>query len=179
MSRFSGKCDFLDSLEIRDIVDDLEKFNSWKKKTVIYINREELEFETIKDLVPYYTHIITLSHFSDNKNIVHLSSKSWLELEEERYFPTPYRIKRMHEFDDYVRKMGKEPVWSIPLEKRDKWTPCPLGEPYFCEPKLNNGSGSRYEKRFCPYMYSKRRSRPCKLDRIIQREKGDNNELSD
>lgn len=168
MSVWTGKCDLQDYLEIYDILDDAEKFNEWKAKTEIYIKDELIEFVTVEDLIPYYTHIIAMSCGSKEKNTIHLSSKSWLEIEEERYFPSPYRLARMHEFDEFVKANGKEPIWVIPLEERDKWAPCPLGEKYFCEPKLNNGEGTKFETRFCYWMYYNRKA-PCKLQKRLNK----------
>ena len=172
MCRWCGKCSFLDDLEMHDVLDNDEKFEEWKAKTTIYIKDEPLHFETKEDLIPYYTHIIAMSVCSQEKNTIHLSSKSWLEIEEERYFPSPYRLQRMHEFDEFVKANGKEPIWHIPLEERDKWKPCPLGEKwYFCEPKLNNGTGTKFETRFCPYMFARRTKFPCKLQKQLDKRK--------
>ena len=164
MSRFSGKCDFYDFLEIRGILNNEKNFEDFKKKSVVYVNDVPLKFDNIKDLMPYYTHIIGIQFSDSERTVVHLSSKSWLEIEDERYFPSQYRLTMMKEFDDFLKSNGTKINWDIPLETREKWTPCPLGESYFCEPKLKNGTGTAYETRFCPYMYANRKM-PCKLQK--------------
>jgi hypothetical protein len=169
--KWCGKCSFLDYLNIHGVIDNPEKFKEWKAKTEIYVKDIFLGFETAEDLIPFYTHIIGMSYGSQEKNIIHLSSKSWLELEEERYFPSPYRLEMMHKFDEFVKANKKEPIWFIPLDERDKWNPCPLGEPYFCEPKLNNGTGTKFETKFCPYMFARRTQFPCKLQKRLDKRK--------
>lgn len=161
MSRFSGKCDFLDNLEMRGVLDSQEKFEEFKKRSKVYVGDELLVFDTPEDLIPYYTHIISFASYNKERGrVIHLTKRSWLEIEEERYFPSTYKLRMMQKFDRFVRENGKEPVWAIPLSEREKWTPCPLGEPYFCEPKKRNGEGSKKETRFCPYMYANRKF-PC------------------
>lgn len=168
IGRFSGKCDLQDNLSIYGVLNDDKKFEEWKAKTKIYVKDIPLHFETKEDLIPYYTHIIAASFANKEKNIIHLSSKSWLEIEEEKYFPSEFRIRQMKEFNNFVRENGKEPIWHIPLEVRDKWKPCPLGEKYYCEPKLKNGEGSKFETRFCPYMFASRKF-PCKLQKDLEK----------
>ena len=121
MSKFSLRCDFLDHLEMTGVLDSQEKFEEFKVRSRVYINRypdedELLTFEAPEDLIPYYTHIIGSACYNNGTgNYIRLTSKSWLELEEERYYPTRYRLRLMKEFDQFVREHGKEPLWAIAL----------------------------------------------------------------
>lgn len=178
MGEFSGKCDFQDELDMSGVLDSKENFQNFKNKTKVYLGGwidggNLLTFETPEDLIPYYTHIVTSCVFNKEQGgIIHLSKKSWLEMEEEKYRPSPYRLRAMKRFDSFVREHGKAPLWSISLEEREKWTPCPLGEPYFCEPKLKNGEGSKAETKFCPYMYANRKM-PCRLQKMREKRKSE------
>ena len=60
MSKWSGKCDFCDHLEM---VSAKEKFKEFKEKTKLYIfiskgkkhYEEEIKFSVYEDLIPYFT----------------------------------------------------------------------------------------------------------------------------
>lgn len=83
MSKFSGKCDFADSLEINKYT--LEELQN---NVLIYIgnNPEPLHIEKMSDLIPYYPYLIGMA-YHDNKErkaIINLSSESWVD-REERY----------------------------------------------------------------------------------------------
>lgn len=77
MSRFSGKCDLADTIDIHD-----EKILNAK----IYVgnSNKPLQINEIKDLIPYYPHIIGAACFDnvDGKSVIHLSSESWVDHEE-------------------------------------------------------------------------------------------------
>lgn len=79
MSKFSGKYDFADHVEMSGVNNVLQ--------SDIYIAGQRLDLRSEKDLVPYYPHIIIMSYCDHNthKSIVHLSEKSWVDIEEERY----------------------------------------------------------------------------------------------
>lgn len=81
MSRFSGKCDFADSLEIHEYT--LEELQN---NVIIYIghNTEPLHIESMSDLIPYYPHIIGLGCYNniERKSEIHLSSESFVDFEE-------------------------------------------------------------------------------------------------
>lgn len=79
MSRFSGKCDFCDVIEIMGLEHVL--------KCEIYVGDELVELKSLRDCIPLYPHIVT-SSYTDRKNmtgVIRLSSRSWVDLEEERY----------------------------------------------------------------------------------------------
>ena len=172
MGRFTGKCDFQDHIEMRGHIENQEAFEKFKENTKVYIghgvNEKRLEFETMDDLIPYYTHIISASCSSDGKGSIWLSSKSWLEIEEDRYWPNTYRTERIKKFDEFVRSHGKTPLWATSIEERESWTVCPLGECYYCEPKIKHGTGKPSETTFCPYMYANRKF-PCKYQKMLEK----------
>lgn len=81
MSKWSGKCDWADSLEIHNYT--LEELQN---NVEIYVgsSSEPLHIEKMEDLIPFYPHIVGFAFFNNekNKSIVHLSSESWVETEE-------------------------------------------------------------------------------------------------
>lgn len=89
MSKFSGKFDLYDAICIMgdgNIETGFEKFNG----TRLYIGDKtnQLEYKTLKDLVPYFPYIPKTS-YSDNtdstKSMIVLTEKSWNELRKEKY----------------------------------------------------------------------------------------------
>ena len=167
MSKWTGKYDFCDYLEMQDAAHNFENFKSTTKLYIWAVNKsdwskKEIQFTEYVDLIPYFTHIVSVSICNNGIKNVILSSKSWLEREEEKYWPTQHSLTLMHEFDEYVRENGRAPLWTIPLLVREQWKKCPLNQDFFCEyKKLKSG------KRFCPYMYARKTStgRICKLKR--------------
>ena len=80
MSKWSGKCDMYDSLiEIRNYT--LEELQNNVK---IYVgkNTEPLHIEKMEDLIPYYGYIIGSAYYTDGNSVIHLSSESWVDIEE-------------------------------------------------------------------------------------------------
>lgn len=79
MSRFSGKCDFCDHIEIHGLNSILS--------SDIYIGRNiiPLRFETEKDLIPYYPHLVSIAAWNKdtNKSNIILSEDSFVDREEE------------------------------------------------------------------------------------------------
>lgn len=78
MSKFSGKCDFYDHIEIFGVDDTLS--------SDIYIGRNiiPLRFETEKDLIPYYPYLIAMSVWDNEtkKGMIVLSEESFIDREE-------------------------------------------------------------------------------------------------
>lgn len=172
MSRWSGKCDFYDTLSIHNVIDNPDGFNKFIKKFKITIgnNDDVLIFNKPEDFIPYYTHLVGSMCFGPEGGSIHLSKYSWLELEDEKYFPSTYRTDRIKEFDAFVKSNGYEPIWRTPISEREFWKKCPLGEPYYCEPKLKNGEGQGIDTVFCPYMYANRKF-PCKKEKYDNKSK--------
>lgn len=82
MSKFSGRCDLADVI---DICGGFEKFK--KVTSVIYVGESDVpvKCEKIQDIIPYYPYIITSSISQNGKNVYWLSSKSWVDIEEKLY----------------------------------------------------------------------------------------------
>lgn len=81
MSRFSGKCDFCDEIEIFGLEHILN--------SEVYVgdSKEPLKLTCLADCVPYFPYIVCLSHHDTKKNCGHiwLTDKSWVDIEAERY----------------------------------------------------------------------------------------------
>lgn len=82
MSKFSGKCDLADIIDIYGGYDKIKEYE-------IYVGDLEhpLIHNCLRDLVPYYPYIeiIGYGNHETNKGTIILSKKSWVDIEEERY----------------------------------------------------------------------------------------------
>lgn len=158
MSMWSGKCDFYDHLEISSVKENFEKFKNntklYKWNSDIDDKKEEIKFETFEDLIPYFTHLVSIAVNVNGKQNIILSSKSWLE--NDQYCPTQYRLSEMQRFDKFVRESGKTPLWNISPEEMLTWAVCPLNEPYFCEFNRYKLGRDGKKEHLCPYMYSRK-----------------------
>lgn len=97
MSRFSGKCDFYDEIEIFGL-------DSILASTVCLNGQDEpLKLTCLEDCIPYYPHIVPCAYHNnvDRVHTIYLTSKSWVDLEEERYGKL-----RAHDF--YRRELREE-----------------------------------------------------------------------
>ena len=94
MSKFSGKCDFYDEIEIFGLDRVL--------MGEVYLGEADLPLAlgSYTDCIPFFPHIVTMSFTSEGRTIIRLSEKSWVDIEERRYGKMP-----MH---DYYRKLLKE-----------------------------------------------------------------------
>lgn len=78
MSKFSGKCDFADHIEIFGVESILN--------SKVYVNGiGPLKFESEKDMIPYYPYIIWTSYISKEDGVIHLSRKSFIDSEDEEH----------------------------------------------------------------------------------------------
>lgn len=109
MSRFSGKCDFYDEIEISGLECILNS------KVYVGNSSEPLKLTCLADCVPYYPYIISVAHFDSERKCayIRLTDKPWPDIEEERY---GNRL-RMH---DYYRQalqdeleLAKNPGYSM------------------------------------------------------------------
>lgn len=105
MSRFSGKCDFCDEIEIFG----LERILN----SDVYVgdSEEPLKLTCLADCVPYYPHIVSVAHHDNvtNRSYIRLSSKSWVDIEIERYGKF-----RLH--DHYKEELRKELIRAQSLD---------------------------------------------------------------
>lgn len=115
ISRYSGKCDFRDTLEIHEYT--LEELQNNVK---IYVGNsgEPLHIEKMEDTIPYYPCIIGSAWFdnTERKAVIHLSSKSHVDNEEREFLESELknilkiynRCKRKNigfDIDDVVKKV--------------------------------------------------------------------------
>ena len=84
MSNFSGSCDVYDSFVMIHNYTDEELKNNVK----VYIGRDNrlLELNSIKDLIPYYPHLISSACYNNTERAahIHITVNSSVEYEEER-----------------------------------------------------------------------------------------------
>ena len=79
MSKFSGKCDFYDEIEIFGLE------NILKSKVYIGDNKKPLTLTCREDCIPYYPYVVTASAKTNNVGTIFLTNKSWVDIEAERY----------------------------------------------------------------------------------------------
>lgn len=96
MSRFSGKCDFCDEIEICGLDHVLN--------CEVYIgdNEDPLPLKCLEDCIPYYPYIVVTAGMDNVRKagVLRLSNRSWVDIEEERYGHL-----KMHDiFRDELRK---------------------------------------------------------------------------
>lgn len=81
MSKYSGKCDFADHINIHGM-DSV-------RKSKIYLGYDNfiagisLNIKSERDAMPFYAHIISFCSMRDGVGNVILTERSWLDLEEE------------------------------------------------------------------------------------------------
>ena len=124
ISKWSGKADFADSIEIHGGIDFL---NNWK----VYIYEKQpdgtykdklLHFEKESDVVPYYAHIIGCAFHDnkENKHVIHLSSKSYPDSHEEELLG--YYLKTLIRYYNYCKRKKIEFNVNDALKKFSEWT---------------------------------------------------------
>lgn len=79
MSRFSGKCDFCDLIDIFG----LDKILN----SIIYVGDKRVELKSRRDCIPYYPHIERMGGWDakEGRGVFFLTDRSWVDIEEERY----------------------------------------------------------------------------------------------
>lgn len=104
MSKFSGKFDFYDEIEIFGL--------DYILSAKIYVDgkNEPLNLTCQKDCIPYYPYIVSIASYSKNP-VLHLTAKSWVDIEEEQY-----GHMRVH---DLYRELLKEEMEKYSLEESD------------------------------------------------------------
>ena len=106
MSKYSGKCDVYDSvIMINNIID-------FKKLKIYAYNNEiiPLRIDSQKDLMPYYSFLTSFrSGNKDGDCIIHLSSQSWVDIEEKE------RLEyKMDDLKRYYRSCKRK---KVPFDK--------------------------------------------------------------
>lgn len=93
MSRYSGKCDLFDSFVMIHNYTDEELKNNVR----VYLGKSDtpLKLETIKDLIPYYPHLISVGCYdnTERKSVIYITSKSFVDIEEQETLE--YYLKRI------------------------------------------------------------------------------------
>lgn len=95
MSRFSGKCDFCDEIDIFGLD------NILKSKVFVGPSKEPLKLTCRKDCVPYYPYVVVASSSNNGVGVFFLTAKSWVDIEEEKYGKHPI-------FDCYREQLKEE-----------------------------------------------------------------------
>lgn len=84
ISRYSGKCDWCDTLEIHEYT-----LKELQNNVKIYVGNSEepLYIEKMEDTIPYYPYIIGSAWFdnAERKAVIHLSSESFIDSEERKF----------------------------------------------------------------------------------------------
>lgn len=107
-----GKCDFRDDL-IKIWADGSdEQVEAFLQKSKIYVGDfGPLNLEKFEDCIPYFHHIIASASFSkDSGNVIHLSSKSYLDIREEETLENVY--KQVHNYYEKCKRLKKVMDWE-------------------------------------------------------------------
>lgn len=79
MSRYSGKCDWKDTIDIHEYtLDDLQN----RVKVYVGDSKKPLYIEKMSDMIVYYPYIVSSACFSKENSTVFLSSESYVDREE-------------------------------------------------------------------------------------------------
>ena len=122
MSRWSGKCDVADHFWMRAETDEDVQKEIDKTNFYMWINdrRVKLDIHTVKDLVPYYPFLISMSVWDGEHGTVVLSKESFVDREEREFMEWNLR--------DAIKEYKKCKRKKIPfdpkayLEKHTWWT---------------------------------------------------------
>lgn len=119
ISKWSGKCDLYDSFVMIHNYTDEELKNNVK----VYLGKSDtpLKFETTKDLIPYYPHLISVGCYdnTERKSVIYITSKSFVDIEEQETLE--YYLKRIltihnrckrKKIEFNVNDVVKEICWS-------------------------------------------------------------------
>lgn len=101
MSRFSGKCDFYDHIEINGIEKVLAS-NIYIGENII-----PLKINSEKDCIPYYAHIVYLS----TPTTARLTTRSWIDEEEDKVL-----TRKIERVKKYYRKCKRN---KVPFNKEE------------------------------------------------------------
>jgi hypothetical protein len=107
MSKYSGKCDFYDVIEIHGIDKILN--------SRVFVGDEEVFLKSEKDCIKYYPYVVSTSHTDKDGGTFHLTDRSWVDIEEEgmlkiylnifvRYFNKCKRNNIEYKIEDAVKQ---------------------------------------------------------------------------
>lgn len=82
MSRYSGKCDLADHIEIYG---GFQKFMENNPEIYVGDSETKLSFAKESELMPYYPYVISVSAHSPGHDFIRLMSISWVDYEEQKY----------------------------------------------------------------------------------------------
>lgn len=119
ISRYSGKCDVYDSFVMIHNYTDEELKNNAK----VYLGKSDtpLKLENMKDLIPYYPHLISVGCYdnTERKSVIHITSKSFVDIEEQETLEyylnrilTIYNRCKRKKIEFNVDDVVKEICWS-------------------------------------------------------------------
>lgn len=79
ISRYSGKCDWADNLEIHNYT-----LEGLQNNVKIYVgdNTEPLHIEKMSDIIPYYPYVVCSACYTNGESTVHLTSESYVDRQE-------------------------------------------------------------------------------------------------
>ena len=100
MSKFSGKCDFYDEIEIFGLE------NILKSKVYIGDSKEPLSLTCLEDCIPYYPHIVYMSAKTNGVGTIRLTEKSYIDMREDEFGPSPYLEYYRKELEREKEKYG-------------------------------------------------------------------------
>lgn len=102
MSKYSGKCDFYDTISLYGI--------DYIKNSDVYVgsfstkNRNhKIKINSSKDCIPYYPFIISCAGFNKDKSTIYLSDESWVDIEEKEWL-NRWLAEILKEYDRCKRK---------------------------------------------------------------------------
>lgn len=109
MSKYSGKCDLADVLEIYKYT--LEEI---KEKVRIYVgaSKKPLHIEKESDLIPYYPYVVVSSYSSEDRSAdLHLTDESWVDREERVHLL--FRLKMVLKYYNHCKRK------HVPFDKEE------------------------------------------------------------
>ncbi len=87
MSIYSGKYDFADYVDGHGIeaVKEAKIYVGfdYDEKSMEIIPKKELKIESIRDCIPYYPHIIAVQLGREGRDVLYLTEKSYIDIQEE------------------------------------------------------------------------------------------------
>ena len=128
MSKWTGKCDFCDNCEM------IHNPQEFVEKSKIYLGDARVMIKEEKDLIPYYTHLISSACYNkESGNTIHLSRDSFINSEEREFLSwkirdiiSMFRKAKKEKIEvtlDYVKSQkyywgnGEDFIWSALIDK--------------------------------------------------------------